>query len=74
MKIILLEAKIITLEAGALAHCRNEVISQHIADGVPADAAIQALGMRLARQVRYADLARVTGVRQPQPDHSHIDG
>lgn len=73
MKIILLTAQIITLEEGKPRHVRSEVISQHCASDAPADAVVQDLAMRLARAMRLANLAKRQGVRQPKPDHSHID-
>ncbi len=73
MKFILLNAQIKTFTDGHLTATHNETLSEYIEDGVPVDAAVQDLGMRLARIVRTQETARREGVRQPKGDHTQID-
>ncbi len=70
---ISLTARIKTFVDGRLAGEHTESLDQYLEAGAPVDAAVQDLGMRLARVVRTQETARRDGIRQPPGDHSRID-
>ena len=68
MKVIILEAKIVSLTPDGHASVQNEGMVHQVADDVPVDATVQDMAIRIARQLRHID-----EVRQRKPDHSQID-
>lgn len=73
MNLVILEAKIVSINTGAVTEIRNEGLSHEFTNDVPVDAAVQDMALRLARQIRYPDIAREQGVRLAPGDHSRMD-